>query len=153
MLNTTVRTCKHCAESKSTTEFYKYRKSECKVCLRQRSTRWYANNKEHAQALIKNYAQTPNGKSKAFFATIKYKYGVTKEEWLDQLERQQNKCAICSAEFNPGVWTTCATDHNHVTGEFRGLLCQPCNSMLGYAKEHPETLRTGAAYLEALNGN
>ena len=26
------------------------------------------------------------------------------------------------------VWTY---DHDHATGEFRGIICQPCNSIMG----------------------
>lgn len=39
-------------------------------------------------------------------------------------------------------------DHCHVTGEFRGWLCNGCNTALGQAKDNPDTLRKLAAYLE-----
>lgn len=42
---------------------------------------------------------------------------------------------------------TFMTDHDHVTGLFRGLLCHQCNFILGLAKDNPEILRTLADYL------
>ncbi|WP_197686171.1 endonuclease domain-containing protein [Actinoplanes derwentensis] len=39
-------------------------------------------------------------------------------------------------------------DHCHQRQGIRGLLCVSCNSMLERARDRPEILRAGAAYLE-----
>mgnify|MGYP000113599033 CR=1 FL=1 len=39
-------------------------------------------------------------------------------------------------------------DHNHETGEFRGLLCGPCNSGLGALGDHPTNLSLATSYLQ-----
>jgi len=39
-------------------------------------------------------------------------------------------------------------DHDHKTGEIRGVLCGGCNVALGSARDDPELLRNLAAYLE-----
>ena len=41
-----------------------------------------------------------------------------------------------------------ALDHDHVTGKFRGWLCQCCNMALGNARDNPKLLRDLADYLE-----
>jgi hypothetical protein len=41
-----------------------------------------------------------------------------------------------------------AIDHNHETGDFRGILCLQCNSMLGMAKESVQILDSAAQYLK-----
>lgn len=41
-----------------------------------------------------------------------------------------------------------AIDHNHKTGEFRGILCLPCNSVLGMAKDSALILSRAIEYLE-----
>ena len=38
-------------------------------------------------------------------------------------------------------------DHNHDTGEVRGVLCSACNSLIGYAKDSIETLEEAVRYL------
>ena len=70
------------------------------------------------------------------------KYGVSLEELLDA---QGGKCGICETDSpgNPG-WRI---DHDHLTGNVRGVLCHPCNVSLGLFKDSIESLRNAVAYL------
>jgi hypothetical protein len=43
-----------------------------------------------------------------------------------------------------------SVDHNHATGEIRGLLCQACNHAIGKFKDKPELCRKAADYLEGI---
>lgn len=43
-------------------------------------------------------------------------------------------------------------DHDHTTGQFRGWLCDRCNTALGMVKDQANTLRALADYLEHGNG-
>lgn len=54
---------------------------------------------------------------------------------------------VCS---NPGCGETkrLHMDHDHATGEFRALLCSPCNTALGFLKESTERIRGLATYIE-----
>lgn len=57
------------------------------------------------------------------------KYGILNMTWgryAEQLSKQDGKCDICHKIMNSPQ-----TDHNHSTGEFRGLLCVACNNGLG----------------------
>jgi Recombination endonuclease VII len=54
-------------------------------------------------------------------------------------------CDICGKPNSSGKQL--ALDHDHVTGAFRGFLCGLCNTMLGMAKDDPDVLVAGAAYL------
>jgi hypothetical protein len=53
--------------------------------------------------------------------------------YLRKADEQCDKCAICR---QPGVrfGRDLCLDHNHVTGEWRGLLCTPCNVHLAYVE-------------------
>lgn len=66
---------------------------------------------------------------------------------------QNNKCIICnkSPEEAAGYRQKkrLSVDHDHTTGIVRGLLCNNCNLMVGYAQDDPEILRKAIAYLES----
>jgi hypothetical protein len=72
----------------------------------------------------------------------------------ETLQNQSNKCAICESEL-PDLLTYenrrrgYAIDHNHDTGEFRGILCLQCNTLLGMAKDSKEILLSAINYLES----
>ena len=85
---------------------------------------------------------------------LKYKYGISHADFMEQWGQQQGRCCICAGEL-PDLMVYesrrrgYAIDHNHETKEFRGILCLSCNSMLGMAKESPEVLEEAARYLRA----
>lgn len=55
---------------------------------------------------------------------MKRKYGIGLEEYNLLLESQDGKCAICRVEPKK---LSLSVDHDHDTGEVRGLLCPRCN--------------------------
>lgn len=71
------------------------------------------------------------------------KYGITGEQYDELLARP---CDICGRPENPGG-KRLHIDHCHETGVVRGILCQPCNMMIGLAYDDPTILRSAAAYL------
>ena len=56
---------------------------------------------------------------------------------------------------NPGCEATThlRMDHDHATGKFRALLCNGCNTALGFLKENPERIRSLATYIERFQEN
>jgi DNA-directed RNA polymerase subunit RPC12/RpoP len=78
-------------------------------------------------------------------------YGITPEQYDELLERQQGKCAVClkdKEEFNVRL----AVDHDHVSGEIRGLLCRYCNHRLVGRHRDSAVLRRIADYLDLGTG-
>lgn len=71
------------------------------------------------------------------------------EPWeVDRLrEAQKDKCAICREPWREGKRRYCI-DHDHKTGEIRGLLCQGCNMGLGWFKDDPKRLKKAIKYLK-----
>lgn len=68
-----------------------------------------------------------------------------KEAYEKKIESgHPNECEICGAE--PRDRRLCV-DHNHETGEIRGLLCFKCNIALGWFKEDTERLWSAGKYL------
>jgi Recombination endonuclease VII len=73
-------------------------------------------------------------------------YGIGPEAWNDLLKLQDGKCAICRKRQ---LDRTIATDHDHKTGDVRGLLCKRCNhDLLGAAFDSVNILRAAIHYLE-----
>lgn len=78
------------------------------------------------------------------------KYGLfTEAQFLDMLSAQNNKCAICKRPFL--AMKDVCIDHDHVTGEVRGLLHAKCNSGLGMYEDNEEFLFNAILYLRQAN--
>ena len=76
---------------------------------------------------------------------------LTLKEYAEMREHQDYCCAICETpEVQLG--RKLGVDHNHTTGDVRGLLCTNCNAALGLLKDSPRLLRTAATYLEQGDG-
>lgn len=119
------QTCRVCGESKALSEFtyrqdsQKYR-SECKPC-------------------------------RSFYSAAK-RYNVTIEYVQELRKAQGGCCAICGTHENEithesFIHSPLVIDHDHVSGDVRGLLCPTCNSLLGHAKDNPQTLLNAVSYL------
>lgn len=73
-------------------------------------------------------------------------YKLTPEEFDRIAAEQNNACAIC-LEAPQGGLLALLVDHNHETGEVRGLLCGPCNTGLGQFQDDPDLLERAKQYL------
>lgn len=62
-----------------------------------------------------------------------------------QLARQGGGCAVCGKR--PGD-VRLHVDHNHLTGECRGLLCWTCNATVGRARDDANRLTVAGTYLK-----
>ncbi len=87
--------------------------------------------------------------------SLKKTFGVDLRWYGEKMVEQNGKCAICKTEETGtrlGKLLALAVDHNHATGEVRGLLCRNCNTLIGHAKESRERLLSAMAYLDKYNG-
>ena len=76
-------------------------------------------------------------------------YGLSLKEYNELLESQGNCCCICQTKVPRGASKKGRfhVDHNHTTGEVRGLLCHDCNTGLGLFKDDPNVLSKAIEYL------
>lgn len=69
-----------------------------------------------------------NKKLKARNNYLKRKYGITLRQYNKKLKAQSYSCALCNRHYT-NFTNSLAVDHNHATGNIRGLLCFTCNKM------------------------
>lgn len=75
-------------------------------------------------------------------------YGLGEGDYARLLAAQGGLCAGCGPESGrSGKTKRLAVDHDHLTGEVRGLLCSEDNRLLGRLGDNPAPLLRLAAYL------
>ena len=130
-----LKVCLKCEIEQPITEFHKNkqgrdgRQPRCRTCL-------------HKQ-------QREYRKSNGYGSQIKYKYGITLDEYKLLLQKQENKCVTCGTVFDvlPGRLYKPVIDHCHTTNKVRGILCHPCNVAIGLLKENLGTIQNIYKYL------
>ncbi len=121
--------------------------------------RWARANPEKARAADKRKREKHKGKIREM---QKKHYQLTKEQIRDynlrraykisaveydlMLTAQNSLCLICGKTNRNG--RRLSVDHNHETGEIRGLICNGCNRMLGYANDSISVLGKAIEYLK-----
>ena len=98
---------------------------------------------------IERYKKSHKGLKNRRRGALSSKYRITEQRYFEILEKQIGLCAICGND-SPGRKGSknFAVDHDHTTKGVRGLLCHPCNVMLGLAKDNIEILETAIKYLK-----
>jgi hypothetical protein len=158
-----MKRCKHCGEFKRLDEFYGEKdgrdgkRPECKACTAARRKAWYQQNRTREIARVKAWQQANPERLKAWREKnrnrrleqlreihLRNKFGLTPQEYDRILEAQGGVCALCERPPTPGI--SLHVDHDHATGEIRGLLCMRCNNALGLFGEDPDVLKRAARY-------
>ena len=76
---------------------------------------------------------------------VQQTYGLQKGEYAELYLFQGGLCALCRRAT--GASRRLSVDHDHATGAVRGLLCRPCNTLLGHARDKLAFFRRCLGYL------
>jgi hypothetical protein len=93
----------------------------------------------------KEYREMEKNKTKLFLK----KYGITNNDYNEMFDQQKGCCKICFIHQKE-LKTKLFIDHDHKTGKVRGLLCNSCNLVLGFAKDNINILEESIKYLKNL---
>ena len=166
-----MRTCAKCHTPQPEGEFYRSARgsaglrSYCKTCdrtaakeyararrlsdpewERAKNRRTYA---KHRVARIERQRQwaknNPNKARNQAPKHLRRRYGLSIEAYNQAHAAQGGACLVCGS---PEGRRRLSVDHDHLTGAFRGLLCQRCNMAIGLLRDEPRILRSAAEYLE-----
>jgi len=149
--------CTKCKEEKEWSEFYlrsrvskktglKLKYSECREC--------------HKEQRRIDY---PRHRKREMDWHLRSKYGIGKEDYDLMLVEQGGTCKICNKKGHirkkgsrkgmAGTPVPLSVDHNHETGQIRGLLCLNCNTGLGHFKDNIDLIKKAVKYLDETDGN
>jgi hypothetical protein len=73
---------------------------------------------------------------------LRRRYGIGADEFDELVRLQGGVCAICGRPDPEHV------DHDHETGDVRGILCFNCNGGLGQFRDSIDSLHAAAAYVD-----
>ena len=140
------RDCKDCGCE--ITEHYKGKPWRCKPCSRAYEKAWRAANPDKCKLYDKRKRE--RNPSIYYNSRLRRTYGITVDEYNELLASQGNVCAICETTEpgnSNGVHTKFSVDHDHTTGEVRGLLCNNCNRGIGLLQDSASLLLQAHLYL------
>lgn len=148
------RICNECGVEKSVDSFswkdkgHRWRSARCKVCVNVYVMRHYRENegyRERRKAAAR--MQPPKTLENSRKDSLKYKYGITPEEYDQMRMLAFDCCSLCGAvspgrdspdkKWKAGHWNV---DHDHKTGRVRGLLCHTCNVRVGAYEQLVESV-------------
>lgn len=138
-------------------------KCYCYECSKKIARIWLENNRGRVNSeRRRKYNDIPEHRARIKEKSLEYRkkhregacdkvrertYGITPKEYNDICQSQNMVCAICGS---PSRRRLCV-DHNHNTGEIRGLLCDNCNRAIGLLKEDISILEKACSYLARYN--
>lgn len=90
----------------------------------------------------------PCSRSRTRDANLRINYGLSPEDRRLMNEAQGRRCALCGRPpSGKGKNSILQVDHDHRTGKVRALLCNHCNSGLGYFRDDEAMLLRAIEYL------
>lgn len=158
------RTCRDKLETTNDAPHAKVREFECRLCgttfskLSTSGHNYFCDSclplAAEARAERKNANRrvdaNPQAKSKNFANNLRQNYGMTVEQHAAMVKAHGNRCAICGEPPKPdGVRAASRlhVDHDHTTGQLRGLLCNHCNRGIGAFRDRPDLMELAISYL------
>ena len=119
--------------------------TRCKKCLSIYQVKH--RHKKYSLKKRRHDGYTPGTKEWRKSCYLFTKFGVTLKEYNELLFQQNGKCKICGIPIKE-CYKMLSVDHDHNTGEIRGLLFNNCNLGLGLFKDSIESLENAIKYLK-----
>ncbi len=138
------RTCRNCEITKDLEDFYHknlHKEGRCKQCVSLLRKKAYKADPDKTIERVRKY-RTGNPE-KIRDTKLKQAHGVGLEWFNATLIKQNGTCAGCKRPEKTlwkGKIIALSVDHDHATGEPRGLLCMRCNRAFGLLEEDIDTM-------------
>jgi len=150
-----MKRCNRCNQEKPKKDFFINSKRSdglqtyCKPCHLEYGRERYANPEAFERRKMNKdiYKQRRKQSSRKWY--LKSTHNITEEQYDKLFNKGDGECWICkeSTEYSLNV------DHNHATGQIRGLLCGKCNRALGLFQDNKNIMQAAIKYLESFDTN
>lgn len=123
---------------------------------RENDRRWREENRDKAREKVRKWQTNNPGKQRESTQRSRHQ-GIRPEDVARMYEAQQGRCYLCG-DLLPAERRKWHIDHDHrccpqgTSCRYcrRGLACNNCNGLIGFAYDDPERLRRIAANLETI---
>lgn len=111
--------------------------------------KWRERNRPKVREYFKAWTTANPDKATSYLRRYRLKknYGLSEERYLEMLAAQDEKCACCGDGSFFVKSGHLFVDHDHGTGQIRGLLCRNCNSGIAYLGDSLEGVERARTYL------
>ena len=136
-----LKRCPHCGETKDLSMFGRKNNvpiSWCYSCKNEKNKEYRRTIKGQAYKEVRR----SNGEHRRNHLSRRYK--ITEADYLRLQSTSGGSCEICKTVPEKRLFV----DHCHNSTAIRGLLCQHCNSMLGFARDSIHVLEAAIQYLK-----
>lgn len=155
-------TCKECETARSKKRSMNVKKvtvvdKVCSDCGIKKLSKEFSTSKTNADGLRGKCRKCVNSCRRIYMKNnpdikfnmrLKNEYGMTREQYNEELKLSCGMCEICKRKIKLVI------DHNHTTGKYRGLICGQCNSAIGFMQDNPDVADRAVSYLRKdLNKN
>lgn len=131
--------CTKCCIDQPATEFpndprnRSGKSSWCRACYREKDRSRAVDPVKKAESDRRHYIKHHGDiRQQQVDSRLRSRYGITKDDFDLMVEQQQGLCLICE---KPPT-STFHVDHDHESGQVRGLLCASCNVKLGILEQY-----------------
>ena len=141
MIQEPTKTCPKCKEVyPATTEYFHKNVSrsdglcyQCRTCACARTKIGRLHDPAKCRKAVMNWKKHDPERMRRLNRqyNLKAKFGITLKDYEWMFLRQRGCCAICGISQHE-LGRNLDIDHDHETGFIRGLLCQKCNTKLGW---------------------
>jgi hypothetical protein len=137
------RTCRTCGRTGSASDF-RPGLNQCRPCNNAYKKAWKEAHPEKVQAM---HERTHDWRVRYELRRRARNNGLDPDVIEAYYNAHDGRCEICGNPPRPGG-RDLNMDHDHATGEFRGMLCGNCNAGIGRFKDDPARLEAAILYLK-----
>jgi hypothetical protein len=117
----------------------------CRFCKRERGLHKFPKINKNGKQYPRPFCVDCKGRGN-FEWDLWKNYRIRFDEYKQLYEEQKGCCAVCGVHES-NFKRKLHVDHDHQTGQVRGLLCTQCNPGIGYFQHSIERLEMAIQYL------